>query len=543
MRGVLRIAGLGLRRGQRRAMALMLVVIALAATALIAGATVAGGAERRIDGAFDRAHGPDLVVYADLDDAAEVTAALAGDADVVDVAAVVPARSADMRVGDGEVTVEHRMLAPPDLHTSDRTPRLGDPAVRSGRLPLAADEVAIDAAVALRFGVDIGERVTFNDSQGLPVAYRVVGTAYDFVDCFYPTCDPGRSWVTAAGQARLGEPTTAVIAVALSDPARSSDVEQRLATVVGDDRFSANSWLDTRGDLLAETDFFAAFLAAFGVFTLVASGIVIAAGATARAIANRRRTGICKTVGATPRQLVVAQLVEHVTVAAVASVFGWLAAALFAPRLRVGSLRVLGSDGPTLQLSALAVAATVILTIVSVVTIVPAWRASRESAVDAVRDAPRARRHSRSGDVAAALGAPTPVEWGVRTFSARPFRSATAVAASVVAVAAAIVSLSINQSMDHLLATPRLSGDPWDVAFTPADGAPTDEVAKRLDELFACHPQYAELSLGNGADDSAELPVGPTWNRSQRLQDNLHVSEPRPNRVFQAALCGRVELR
>ena len=92
------------------------------------------------------------------------------------------------------------------------------------------------------------------------------------------------------------------------------------------------------------------------------------------------------------------------------------------------------------------------------------------------------------------------VEWGVRTFSARPFRSATAVAASVVAVAAAIVSLSINQSMDHLLANPTLSGDPWDVAFTPAEGVPSDDVAQRLDELPQVARWYTEV------DDTA------SWN-------------------------------
>ena len=489
MRGVIRLASLGWRRGQRGAAALMLVVIALAAAALTAAASVAGGAGHRIDQAFRQGRGPELVVYTAPGDAAQVSAALANDVDVTGLSTPVPARPADLQIDGGAAAIEQRVMALPDTKAtgdvarSTDTASLGQPVVRTGRLPGADDELALDAGVALRFGIATGDRVTLSGQGGTPVEFRVAGTAYDFTDCFYPQCDPGRSWVTPAGQARLGPPTGTVISVSLTAPDRADAVEQRLGLAVSEERFDANSWLDTRGDLLTESNFFAAFLRAFGIFTLVASGIVIAAGTTARAVANRRRTGICKAVGATPGQLVTGQVVEHAVIGALAAVLGWVGAALITPRLQVGSLRVVGSEGVTLRLPTLLVTVAVILVIVVAVTLVPAWRASREPAVDAVRDAPRESGRSRLGDATAAAGAPVAVEWGLRSLTARPFRAVTAVAASALAVVAAVVSLSMNSTIDYLLAHPALTGDPWDVSLTPSGASTPTEAAARLSEL------------------------------------------------------------
>ncbi len=152
------------------------------------------------------------------------------------------------------------------------------------------------------------------------------GPRYDFRDCFFPTCDPARSWVTSDGMARLGGPTLAIVDVSLTDAELGPAVEQRLAAAFGDDAVGVNTWPDTRGDLLTETDFFAAFLGVFGVFVLVASGVVIAAALTARTVARRRRIGLYKAIGGTPAQITTALVVEHLAVALGAGLLGWLAA-------------------------------------------------------------------------------------------------------------------------------------------------------------------------------------------------------------------------
>jgi putative ABC transport system permease protein len=465
MRGVLRLATVAVRRGERASMAMMLVVIALATAGIAAAVSLAGGAEDRLDGAFARANGPDLVAIADVDHGAEFVATLRTDPDVTDTAPAVGGRDADMVV-DTTRTVEHMVaIAGDDSHA------LGAPVVRTGRMPNGPDEIALDAGLAQDRDIGLGDRVSFAGPEGANggrVEFVVVGTAYDFRDCFFPMCDPARSWVTSDGMAQLGGPTLAIVDVSLTDARSGPLVEQRLAAAFGDNVVGVNTWLDTRGDLLTETDFFAAFLGVFGVFVLVASGLVIAAALTARTVARRRRIGLCKAIGGTPAQITTSLVVEHLAVALGAGLLGWLAATVLAPHLAVGSLRVIGTDGPTFEPANLLLTLVVASCIVTVVTVVPAWRAGRLPAVAALRgtSAPRSRPSRMLGAVATHL--PSPVELGARSWTRRPFRTATAIVALMLAVVAGIVTISINAAMDHLLAHPEQTGDPWDVAITPS---------------------------------------------------------------------------
>jgi putative ABC transport system permease protein len=464
MRGVLRIAAVAVRRGERASMAMMLVVIALATAGIAAAVSVAGGAEARLDGAFARANGPDLVAITDLDHGAEVAATLRTDPNVADSAPAVGGRDADMVV-DATRTIEHLVAIAGDVPHA-----LGAPVVRTGRMPSGANEIALDAGLAQNRDIGLGDRVSFaatENGSNADVEFVVVGTGYDFRDCFFPTCDPARSWVTNDGMAQLGGPTLAIVDVSLTDAALGPAVERRLAAAFGDDAVGVNTWLDTRGDLLTETDFFAAFLGVFGVFVLVASGVVIAAALTARTVARRRRIGLYKALGGTPAQITTALVVEHLAVALAAGLLGWAAATVLAPHLAVGSLRVIGTDGATFEPANLLLTLVVASCIVTVVTVVPAWRAGRLSAVAALRDTPAVRRRPSRLLGAVATHLPSPVELGARSWIRRPFRTATAIVALILAIVAGIVSISINDAMDHLLAHPEHTGDPWDVAVTP----------------------------------------------------------------------------
>ena len=424
-----------------------------------------------------QAHGPDLVVTSGAERGGSVAATLEADPAVADAAPVVAARDADMVV-DATHTIEHLLAV-----AGDESVVLGAPVVRTGRMPTAADEIAVDAGLALSRDIGLGDRVRFegtgSDGGGdADVEFVVVGTGYDFRDCFSPSCDPARSWVTSDGMARLGGPTLAIVDVSLTDAELGTAVEQRLAAAFGDDAVGVNTWSDTRGDLLTETDFFAAFLGVFGVFVLIASGVVIAAALTARTVARRHRIGLAKAVGATPAQITTALVVEHLAVALGAGVVGWMVATVLAPHLAIGSLRVIGTDGPTFEPASLLLTLVVASCIVTVVTVVPAWRAGRLPAVAALRGTPALRRRPSRLLGAVATHLPSPVELGARSWIRRPFRTATAVVALVLAVVAGIVTISINAAMDHLLAHPEQTGDPWDVAISPSFDPTADPAAR-----------------------------------------------------------------
>src|SRR5262245_58595503 len=122
----------------------------------------------------------------------------------------------------------------------------------------------MDAGVALDQGIGVGDTVTLHNGDR-QATYRVVGTAFDFTDCFYPQCDPGRNWGTEPGIGRLGAVSDEIINVRTTTSATTAAVAETLDATLGSNaNVGANTWPDTRGDLVAEADFFAVFLGVFG---------------------------------------------------------------------------------------------------------------------------------------------------------------------------------------------------------------------------------------------------------------------------------------
>jgi putative ABC transport system permease protein len=490
MRGIASLAAGAIRRGSRMSTLLMFVVLTAAAAGLAAGSTIGRSAADRIDAAFAEAGGPDGVVTVAVADAAPAERAMVDDPAVTRVSAPRAARVSDM-VRDGE-PLEHLVATVPGSGASST------PVVRQGRLPQSDAEIALDAAVGLDLGVHVGDDVVFTGADGAGITFRVSGTAYDFADCLHPSCDPARSWVTAAGLDRLGGQQLSVIDIDLAGR-DSAGVERRLAAAIGDDAFGMNTWPDTRADLLAATNFFAVFLSVFGVLVLVASAVVIASVVSGRVAARRRHAGLQRAVGATPAQLGLALLLEHLTIAVVAAVTGWIVAAFMAPRLSIGELRVLSAAGASFQLDTLVLVLVVTMTLVTVAVALPAWRTATTPTVDALRDAPRRGRRSRLLGAIGGHASPA-VQIGVRTWGARPARTLSAVVALTLAMVAGVTALGMGSTMDHLLANPALTGDPWDAIVSPNGSAADAE--RQLGGLAEIDSWYSIV------DTRATLPGG-----------------------------------
>ncbi len=78
------------------------------------------------------------------------------------------------------------------------------PPMRSGRWAAAADEIVLDYSVVGRSGDRRRRSDHARARRARQPTFTVVGTAVNFTDCFYPQCDPGRTWVTTAGLERFG---------------------------------------------------------------------------------------------------------------------------------------------------------------------------------------------------------------------------------------------------------------------------------------------------------------------------------------------------
>jgi putative ABC transport system permease protein len=453
-----RIVGSGLRGRRLLGTVLFVAVVAIAAAGIVAGLESRRSATELWDRAFDEANAPHAILRA------EDPAALAAPAaDPRVIASSLTQEQGGELVRDGD-DVEIVARSPVD----GVTPTVGGPDVRRGSEAASSSEVAFEQSFADDLGVAIGDEVTFRVSDGSTVAFTVVGTVLDFQDCFYPQCDPGVVWITEDGMDRLGGAASFSSLVRLRVPAAAQAFTADILDRSGGSLLGAQDWLDTRSDALSVSQFFGAFLAAFGLVLLVAAGIVVAGSVTNRVFARRRDIGLLKAVGVTPRQVVGAIAFEHVALGAVGLVLGWLGAFAFTPSLRIGVTEVLAADRG-LATAPFVLAAAAILTTVLVATLLPGARVARTSTAAALRPPHGGVRHSRVAGFAVATGAGPVVVGGLKDSFGRPLRSALAVSSIVLAVIALIITLGLDRAVDTTVHDPALTGDPWDVTVSTGD--------------------------------------------------------------------------
>jgi putative ABC transport system permease protein len=362
------LVGVGLRGRRRAGLIGTFAVLVLAAVAIVAGLVVSSQGAPLLDAAADDANVAHLVLYGDSD----AIAAAAEDPEVVASSGPFEAVNGVELALEGEtVPIEMTALDSPDV-------TVNHPPMRSGRWAAAADEIVLDYSVSADLGIDVGDPVTLR-LAGRESTFSVVGTAVNFTDCFYPQCDPGRTWVTTAGLERVaaGEGVYSVGYLRFDDPASADPFVERQAAAGVEGIKGTESWLDTRDDFLALDRVFGSFVAAFGVFVLVVAAVIIAGSTAMRIVTQRRDIALMGAIGSTPRQIMAALLVENVVVGVVAGALGWIIAGFLAPLLQIGIGRTLGPQNPSWSVFGLVVCLVVIVGLLVVATVVPARSAAR----------------------------------------------------------------------------------------------------------------------------------------------------------------------
>lgn len=470
------ILPMGIRRRAALTTILAVLVTAAAATGIAAAVVVGEGAASAVDQTFANERGPDLVVTSNGRMAEAARSILDSDPRVIETVSPTRSVEATAEVNTGPVPLAVRGL---DRAADSRS--LNGPVVSSGRLPAEAGEIAFDSAAALDSGISLGDTIRLDGRSG-DRSFEVVGLALDFTDCFYPTCDPARAWVIDGVIPMLDSDPDALLVADVSDPVLADAVGRNLTRALGDTEIEYNTWLDTRSDLLAESEFFGAFLAAFGVLSLLASIVVITGIITARTWSRRRVLAQLRFLGCTRAQVASALVVEHLLVAVVGIVVGNLVAALLASRLRVGMLAVIDDAAPPLSRDAVIISTLVVVTVCLLATLVPALRAGRSDLVAHLGAAPDRSAHaSLVGRFLGRLRLPVPVDLGARSALARPVRTVLVMAAIALGVSTTIVAVSIDQTMDDLLASPELTGQPADATVETPPGMSSEKIRRTLE--------------------------------------------------------------
>ena len=469
LRLAVRLARRNVRRRPAQA-ALLLLTLTLATGTLGVGMALYGSADRPWDRVWATTDGFHVSAnYYRLRDAA------GDDADLGAVRAEFGelAAAPGVRAVGGPWTHLHGLLDVVGGGTEELTAEIRDP----GRSPvdqplvtagswLAADDdgVVLEDGLADMLEVGPGDTISVQGHE-----LRVRGAAMTVSRGRFPLSQPAQIWVTpSTGEAlrRAGLTEEGLeMQLRLDDPddadafaAAHRDVEARDETST----LFLETWRQRRADSHSDIDILAGTLFAAGLLVgllTVATAAVIVAG---RMAAQTRQIGTLKAVGVTPRQVVLALLVENLALAGLATAVGLGAGRVIAPRLASTSQAVFGQpETPALTWGRVAIVAGVAAAVVVLATVRPAVRGLRHSTLRSLASGARPpRRPGRVTRWAAAIGLPLAGVLGLRSAWRRPSRLVTNAAGLTLAVAMIVVGAGLRASMARVAASRSTSAQP-----------------------------------------------------------------------------------
>jgi putative ABC transport system permease protein len=454
-----RLAARNLRRRPGPAL-LLLLTLTIATGTLGLGLSVYGSADTAWDRAWAATDGfhVSFDVYHPPDEAGndrfvrrmrERAVDIAGAPDVVAVGGPWTHLygSIDVAGGHEDLTAEIR---PPGRYAVDQ------PLVTSGRwLRSGAEGVVLEGGLAATLGAQAGDTVTI---QGEP--FSVLGVATTVSRGRFPLTRPAQVWVTPETAQEMRELGMTVegfeLQLRLRDPADAATfVSEHGPGFRADPNSSAIAFLETwegrRADSHSDIDIVAGTLLAAGILLAIltiATAAVLVAGRMSERI---RQVGTLKAVGVTPRQIVLALLLEYGAVAFVATAIGIGVGVLLAPAIADSSVTILGTPQPRLTWVQVAVVGGVALLVVLIGTVRPTFRGVRRSTVSSLSSGARApRRPGPLSRWASRVGLPITAVLGLRSSWRRPGRLVTNVAGLTFGVAMIIVALALRDSLDLL---------------------------------------------------------------------------------------------
>jgi len=369
------------------------------------------------------------------------------------------------------------------------------PNLLSGRLPRPdqANEVLANPAMARVHHLKVGSKVaalTFHQlpddlrrldaSQGTPVSLSVVGIGvlppevvpvsprdngpqFTVTPAFFRTYADPEHLPYDAAVVRLRPATDIagfrdrVEALATSHP----EVGQLFFTAQTDRRMAAERAITPQAVALA------AFAALAGLTTILVVGQLLAR----QRLLESADHPVLRSLGMTPGQLVTLGLLRTTSIALAGGLLAVGLAVVASPLFPTGPARLAEPHrGLSMNLTLLGAGLAAIVVILTARVAGPAWRAAVSSAARPDQGRISDARPSRLAEATARLGVPASFSTGLR-MAVEPGRGAaavpvrTTVAGTLVAIATVVAALAFGTSLNHLVATPRLYGQDWDVAY------------------------------------------------------------------------------
>jgi len=460
-----RVAGGGLTRRRLQTLVIGLVLLVSCAASVLALGLVVES-ESPFAHAFAAQHGADVTAV--IDPARASDAQLAATAHLAGVTATAGPFS--------QITTSAEAPAPPQFgggtvqlpaYTLAGRASPGGPVdqlvLQSGHWPTGVGQIVVaEGQSGPQISLSLGSKLKFPDLPGDPTL-TVVGTANSVTGS-------ADGWVLPAEIARLSSPSAPVseqmsyrFASASTRSELRADVAALTKALPAGAVAGTQNYLAAQDNETTDAAPFVPFLVAFGVLGMVMSVLITANVVSGAVVAGYRRIGVLKAIGFTPGQVVSAYTGQVLVSAIVGCIAGVVVGNVLA-------IPVLAQTASVYQVGALHVPVWVDVTVplvmcclVAIAAVLPALRAGRLSAVQAIATgrAPRSGRGYAAHRLLARLPLPRPATIGLAAPFARPARTVmtmTAIGLGATAVTLAVgLTSSLNdviQGLSHAAAEP-----------------------------------------------------------------------------------------
>ncbi|HEU5331947.1 MAG TPA: FtsX-like permease family protein [Actinocrinis sp.] len=324
-----------------------------------------------------------------------------------------------------------------------------DVSLVDGRWPTAANEIVL-AQDSEPEGME-GATLTFSDAPGQPV-FTVVGTAQSVSHSADAWVLPSQISKIASAGATPSFEMLYRFASAGSDAQISTDRAAVAGMLPHGAMTGSQSYLTLKLQADGSAKPIVPFVVAFGILGLIMSIIVVGNVVSGSVGAGVRRIGILKSLGFTPTQVVRAYVAQAVIPSAIGIGCGVVLGNVFAKPLLHDAERVYGTA--TLSVAGWIDVAVPLasLALVALAAFVPALRAGRLSAIEAIAvgRTPKANRGRFARRVLSRFPLPRPVSLGLANPFAKPMRSLSVLAAILFGAIAVTFGVGLASSLSNV---------------------------------------------------------------------------------------------
>jgi putative ABC transport system permease protein len=323
------------------------------------------------------------------------------------------------------------------------------------------------------YQLDVGDAIVVTAADGKELSLPVAGLVYNPMWDTYRNVQPPYLYLSEATLRDLF-PDEATwdwsIGLRLADPDGVDDMIELIeATLRPETVDKYTDWRDVRTSAIFETQLNFIFLAAFSLFAILATILVIASSISAIVLSQFKQIGMLKAIGFTQAQILALYLGQYLVLSFIGCLIGSIIGSLLAPLALDNIAASLNTTRQSpFDLRLLAMVFSLISIIIILASLGAAYRGARANTIKAIAIGAEAPRHKPFWGVnlASRLGLPLILTLSLDDLFARPWRSFLTGLNLTLGVIGIVFSLALNSTLTTYKADPTLLGIVYDAVLT-----------------------------------------------------------------------------